>query len=213
MTRWRLGWPATGRLTVHARGTFDFNEGAEVTSRLGGRFGDLSALTAIDLGCGPVTTPIALGVFGVPWKRLISVELFPPYLAALRGKKAAAAEHEILESEIVEAVDALGDDAVDMALMIDVLEHLPRGRALGLLTRLERVARRGIVVFSPIGDVPQEAIDDNEFQRHRSGWRPEDWLRLGYDVEVFEAFHGHLQPPADAAWAIKKLGQGKIGIP
>lgn len=175
-------------------------------ARIRATFGDPALLSAIDLGCGPVETPIARGVFELPWRRLVSVELFPPYLEKLRAKQPGAAEHEILAMEIGHAIDTLPPGSIDVALMIDVLEHQTRRRALDLLVRLERVVRRGVVLFSPVGDVPQDALDGNELQRHRSTWHAEDWLRLGYDVEHYEAFHGHLDPPADAAWAIKRIG-------
>jgi hypothetical protein len=204
LLRRRLGWPERGRLATHPRGTFAFEQGTEVPGRLREAFGDLSRLAAIDLGCGPVETPVAQAVFAVPWRRLVSVELFPPYLEKLRGKQAAAAGHEILECEIGKAVDRLKPGEIDVALMIDVLEHQTREAALRLLERLEQRVR-GIVLFSPVGPAPQDAIDGNELQRHRSTWHPEDWLRLGYDVEHYEALHGHLDPPVDAAWAIKRI--------
>jgi hypothetical protein len=204
IARCRMGRPAAGRLTVHPWGTFCFEDGAEVAGRLRERFGDLTALSAIDLGCGPVATPVARAVFDIPWQSLVSVEAFAPYLEELRGKQAAAAAHRILAMDINDAIASIPDGEIDVVLMIDVLEHLPRGRALRLLTRLERFARLGVAIFSPVGDVPQDAIDGNELQRHRSTWQPEDWLRLGYDVEVYNAFHGQLTPPADAAWALKK---------
>jgi hypothetical protein len=205
ITRWRLGRPARGRLVVHARGSFAFGDGAEVAGRLAAIFGDLSRLSAIDLGCGPSATPVAQGVFNVPWRRLVSVELFPPYLEALRAKRPAAAAHEIWPMDISQAASALAPGQMDLAIMIDVLEHLPRRKALDLLVLLERRARLGVVLFSPLGDIPQDNLDGNALQRHRSAWRAKDWLRLGYDVEAYEAFHGFLSPPADAAWAIKKL--------
>jgi hypothetical protein len=205
ITRWRLGRPARGRLVVRARGSFAFEDGAEVAARLAGVFGDLSKLSAIDLGCGPVATPIAQGVFNVPWRRLVSVELFPPYLEALRAKRPAAAAHEIWPMDIRQATRALTPGQADLAIMIDVLEHQTRRQGLDLLVLLERRARLGVVLFSPLGDVPQDDLDGNALQRHRSAWRAEDWLRLGYDVESYEAFHGQLSPPADAAWAIKKF--------
>jgi hypothetical protein len=205
-TRWRLGRPARGALTFHPWGTFCHEDGCEVARRLGDRFGPPEGLVCADLGCGPVETPMARNIFELPWRKLISVEVFPPYLEKLRSRRPGAAAHEIVEARIETALDRLGPQSVDVALLIDVLEHFSRRDALALLVRLERVARRGIALFSPVGVVPQEAIDANPLQRHRSSWWPEDWLRLGYDVEVYERFHGQLDPPATAAWAFKRLG-------
>ena len=64
----------------------------------------------------------------------------------------------------------------------------------------------GAAIFLPIGRVEQEPYDDNELQRHLSHWGAKDLARLGYDVTVYEGLHGQLDPPADAAWAIKTWG-------
>jgi 2-polyprenyl-3-methyl-5-hydroxy-6-metoxy-1,4-benzoquinol methylase len=200
-----MGWPRRGAVTVHRAGTFAYEQGAEFTARVTGAFGPAEELTVLDLGCGPGETDIARQVLGAPWRRLIQVEAFGPYAGVMRAKTPAAATRELHEMRIPEIFGAIAAGEADIAVMNDVLEHFERGEALALLRRLERFVRRGIVLFSPVGEVAQEPYDGNELQRHRSFWEAEDWARLGYDVEVYEAFHGQLDPPATAAWAIKKL--------
>ena len=212
MTWLKLGRPARGAIRVHPRGSFAFEAGAELARRLEEAFGDLTNLCCADLGCGPAESVIAAQTLQIPWRRLISVEAFPPYVERLRQKSVRAAHHEIHAVRIDEIFDLLGPRPVDVVLLIDVLEHFPRRAALRLLARLEGLARRGIVVFSPIGDVGQDELDGNDLQRHRSMWRPEDWARLGYAVEVYEGFHGQLTPPADAAWAIKQMRNADCGL-
>ena len=203
---WRtMGRPAPGRIVRHPTLTYTFEDGAELPRRLEGVFGDLSRLGAIDLGCGPAESAVARQVLEVPWRRLVSIEAFLPYLNKLREKTARAARHDVYPMRIQQIFGELPAREFDVALMIDVLEHFPQREGLRLLTRLERFAGRGIVLFSPVGLVAQDELDDNALQRHRSAWRPEDWARLGYDVEVYEGFHGQLTPPATAAWAIKRL--------
>ena len=136
---------------------------------------------------------------------MVSVEAFEPYLNKLKEKTVCAANHEIYPMRIEQIFNRLAVRHFDLVLLIDVIEHLPRRRALDLIVRLNQFAQRGIVIFSPIGRVEQEDLDDNDLQRHRSFWKASDWSRLGYDVEVCEGFHGFLDPPASAAWAIKVL--------
>lgn len=205
MTWRKIGRPAKGGIVVHGRNSYPFEAGAELTGRLTEAFGDLSRLTCLDLGCGPGDTAIARQTLEIPWRRLISVEAFLPYVNRLRQKTPRAARHDIFEMRIEKVFDEIAPGEADVALLIDVLEHFPRRPALDLLARLERHVRRGVVLFSPVGHVTQEDLDGNMLQRHRSFWRPEDWARLGYAVEVYEGFHGHMTPPATAAWAIKVL--------
>jgi hypothetical protein len=210
MARRRLGRPRPGSFRTHPRGAFAFEEGADLTGRLEARFGDLSRLCCLDLGSGPGDTVLARQILEIPWRRLIQVEAFPPYVRRLSEKTARSPHRDIRAIRIEESFKTLRKGEADLILLIDVLEHFGRGRALNLLVRAERRAARGVVIFSPVGDVPQEALDGNALQRHRSTWQPDDWIWLGYDVEVFEAFHGQLDPPATAAWAIKSVARDPI---
>ncbi len=206
LARLRLGRPAPGGVKLHPKGSFTFEQGAEATERLSAVFGELSELACIDLGCGAGETVIAKQILNVPWRRLQSVDAFEPYLNKLRQQSARARQHAITELRVEQVFEHFGPGEFDVAILIDVLEHFTRREAIALLVRLERFAGRGVAVFSPVGRVEQDDLDGNAFQCHRSFWLPEDWARLGYDVEVYEAFHGHLDPPATAAWAIKRWG-------
>ncbi|HOE95083.1 MAG TPA: class I SAM-dependent methyltransferase [Candidatus Sumerlaeota bacterium] len=201
--RWRLGRPAPGPIRVHPVGGFTFEDGAELTQRLTAAFGDLAGLSCLDLGAGPGETVIARQILDIPWARLASVEAFHPYLNKLRQRQAAARRHEVLDCRIEHVFGRFRAGEFDLALLIDVLEHFSRRDAVDLLLRLERFVNRGVVIFAPVGIVEQDELDANALQRHRSHWLAEDWSRLGYQVEVYEAFHGQLSPPATAAWAIK----------
>ena len=97
-------------------------------------------------------------------------------------------------------------DDVDVVLLIEVLEHFSRKDALKLLTRLEKICRKGIMIFSPLGEIHREPKDQNALQRFRSSWIGEDFAKLGYDVDVYSGFYREFNPPLDAAWAVKKCG-------
>lgn len=199
-----MGFPRAGEIQFHAHGGYTFEQGADLIGRLRGRFGDLAPLSCIDLGGGPGESAIARQVLEVPWRRLVQVEAFGPYVEQLQGRNAAAQTREIRAKRIEAAVEELQSGEIDLALMIDVIEHFSRADALRLLARLEKKVRTGIALFVPLGDVEQDELDRNPLQRHRSQWEPDALARLGFDVEVYEKFHGQLNPPASAAWAVKK---------
>jgi len=188
------------------KNTYPFEEGAEVAERLTGFFGDLSGLCAADLGAGPGSTAVGSQVFDIPWRRLISVEAFSPYVQELRKRDVRTGEHEIVHRNIEDIFGEFKAGEIDLALIFDVIEHFPRRKALGLLRRLESFLALGVAIFVPLGRVKQDSYDGNSLQRHRSSWKAEDFVRLGYSVTVYEGMHGDLDPPVDGAWALKRWG-------
>jgi len=202
----RMGRPKRGSVTSHEALTYPYEEGIETADRLAADFGDPGKLTVADLGAGPGESDLAARILDIPWRRLISVEAFIPYVDKLRAKKARAERHDILTGQVDHVFDEFKPGEIDLALLIDVLEHFPRWEALALLRRLESFFARGVVIFLPLGKVVQAPYDENELQRHRSSWTGRDLARLGYTVTVYGGLHGHLTPPADAAWAIKRWG-------
>ncbi len=76
----------------------------------------------------------------------------------------------------------LRDDAFDVVVSLDVVEHFPKAEALEFLGELERVARRLVIVLTPNGFVPQPPGEDEPWQEHRCGFEPEEFKAIGYSV-------------------------------
>ncbi|WP_151736641.1 class I SAM-dependent methyltransferase ['Paenibacillus yunnanensis' Narsing Rao et al. 2020] len=84
--------------------------------------------------------------------------------------------------------------------LIDSLEHFTMQEGEELLRKAERIASSRVVVFTPRGFFPQEGKDyfhlqGEYYQRHCSGWEPEDFLQRGYSVTVLKGYH-HAENPA-----------------
>ncbi|MCE3202946.1 class I SAM-dependent methyltransferase [Paenibacillus sonchi] len=84
--------------------------------------------------------------------------------------------------------------------LIDSLEHFTMSEGKELLRKAEVIAAGRVVVFTPRGFFPQEGTDHYHlqgeyYQKHRSGWEPEDFLGLGYAVTVLKGFH-HAENPS-----------------
>jgi hypothetical protein len=115
-----------------------------------------------------------------------------------------------------EAVNFFPEKSVDTVFLVDVIEHLEKEEGRNLLALTEKIARKQVVVFTPLGFMPQHHEDGKDawglngadWQEHKSGWLPEDFSE---DWQFFIAKEFHLidnllQPlekPYGAFWAIK----------
>jgi hypothetical protein len=70
----------------------------------------------------------------------------------------------------------------DVVLCLDVLEHLPKTDGFRLLSEMERIAQRQVIISTPLGHYEQHGIDDNPYQVHRSQWSVSEFERRGYIV-------------------------------
>jgi len=76
----------------------------------------------------------------------------------------------------------------DLALLIDVIEHLDKEEGHRVLAELLERARR-VLIATPWGFRPQE-VTGSPYETHRSGWLPWDfWWR--YRVHELRIFPGH----------------------
>lgn len=71
------------------------------------------------------------------------------------------------------------DRAFDAVVCLDVIEHVPREEGFELLRKMEVLARKTVVVYTPNGFVEQ-AASVNPWQRHVSGWTIDDFKSRGY---------------------------------
>lgn len=74
---------------------------------------------------------------------------------------------------------------VDAVTLIDVVEHLEKEESKKLLSETIAIVNK-VVVFTPNGFMPQ---DDGEWNTHRSGWTPQDFVGDGWEVYIFPNFH------------------------
>lgn len=178
-----------------------------------GRLKDLPLhnATVLNLGAGICGSPISEQLHFLPCRRLIHVEKFEPYMTQLRQMSFAAQQVDFVEEDILAYLRGPAVPRVDIALMIDVLEHMTRPDALFVLKRLKEITRRRILIWLPLGECPIEPIHDNPFQVHLSTWFPDDPEFQGHKVEHFPQFHKHLDPPADAGWVTINTGKGRWG--
>ena len=115
-----------------------------------------------------------------------------------------------------DAVNYFQPKSVDTVFLVDVIEHLEKEEGQKLLAATERIAKQQIVIFTPLGFMPQHhengkdawGLSGASWQEHKSGWLPEDF---GEDWHIYAAKEFHmtdslgriLEIPYGAMWAIK----------
>lgn len=74
------------------------------------------------------------------------------------------------------------DRSFEVAVALDVLEHLEPDVGLQFLAELRRISARDIVVLTPSGFDPQPAAPDQPWMEHRSGWSAPQLEAEGFSV-------------------------------
>ena len=135
--------------------------------------------SVLDLGCGKHSmVPI------IPtWIYTVGVEIFEPYYAAA----VASQRHKLYVQHDILTVD-FPEKSFDAVVLLDVLEHIPKEKGEALLRKIEKIARKKIVIFTPNGFLPQDDFDENPYMDHCSGWTVPEFKNLGYRVHGVRGF-------------------------
>jgi len=128
--------------------------------------------TALDLGCGYDS---AIQHCNVPFS--VGVELFEPYLEESK-KKGIHSQYIKADIRKVE----FKPKGFDAAIAVEVLEHLTKQEGHELLTKMERWAKKKVIITTPNEYLWQNGYDNNPLQEHKSGWSTEELRNLGFKV-------------------------------
>jgi hypothetical protein len=167
--------------------------------------------TVLDIGCG-----IRPQQYITP-ELLICVEPHIEYVEVLKTSLKDA-NAVIIPLDAIKALAGMPDRSIDSIFLIDVIEHMDKDMGVKVLLECERVARQQVVLFTPLGFMPQEIhagdvdgwnLHGGEWQDHKSGWYPEEFA--GWDI--IGCKHLHLQdylgqeitPPYGGFYAVKNV--------
>jgi hypothetical protein len=107
--------------------------------------------------------------------RIVGIEVFP-YESPLHGW----VYDEVIHADVLDVIDRI--DGYDLVLLSDVIEHIEKGPALGLLRRLV-AQNRNVIVCTPLDFFEQE-IHDNEHEHHVSHWTIDDFSEFVFDYDT-----------------------------
>ncbi|GGZ23301.1 hypothetical protein GCM10010387_15530 [Streptomyces inusitatus] len=130
-------------------------------------YGQIRPHTVIDIGAGCGTYAQAVRARS-EWKgRWTAVEAWEPYVERFGLH---ALYDDVVVADAREMVDPFF--RVDLVVAGDVLEHMPRADAVGLLDEV-RVQAAHLIVSVPVLHLDQGAVYGNPFEEHVAHWSAE----------------------------------------
>lgn len=140
---------------------------------------DKSAETLLDVGSGK-GLPMEMLKTHMGFKKTVGVDLFEPYIKEAKTK---AIHDEYVLGDVRRMT--FQDKSFDVVISLQVLEHMPKKDAWKLLDKMERIAKKQVIVATPIGEMYHPAEDANPLQLHKSTFEPQDFQEHGYRVLKF----------------------------
>lgn len=172
------------------------------------------SVSSIDIGCGIKPNNL------LKTKQHICVEPFIEYVNLIKDL-IPFERYIILNATWEKALILFPDKSIDNIIFSDVIEHLEKNDGIALINECERIAKKQIILFTPLGFMPQVIEEDKmdgwgmkggSFQEHKSGWNLDDFDER-WDIFCAKEYHFHdhegnkFEKPYGAFWAIKNIPQ------
>ena len=122
-------------------------------------------------------------------------------------------------------MNTLSPKSIDTVVALDFIEHLTKEEGLAFLLEAERIARKQVIIFTPLGYYPQsyETSDEKDrwgmlggqWQTHHSGWEPTDfppeWKIIGCrNFHMVDQHFQALEQPHGCIWAIRTFTHDSV---
>jgi len=131
--------------------------------------------SVLDVGCGN-DSPI--GRITRTYKSE-GIDIYPKCIAVSRKRKL----HDKYKlGDVKNLSKYYKPKSFEVAVCIDVVEHLTKKQSLKMIKEMEKIARKKVIIMTPRGYIDQHDYDGNPYQEHHSGWEVSDFRALGYKV-------------------------------
>lgn len=135
-----------------------------------------SCKTLLDLGCGANSN---VKFFRDKIEHSVGMDIHKGDLE--KSKKAKIHDRYILD-DVMNVDRHCKENSFDAVISIGLVEHLKKKDSLLLMKKMEKIARKLVIIGTPNGFIPQEEYDNNPFQIHQSGFSNQDFQERGYTV-------------------------------
>jgi len=135
---------------------------------------DRSAQSCLDVGCGRGSFKIIQGFYSV------GCDIHQSYLIKARKK---GYYDNLVRCDVRQL--PFKPKSFDIAICVEVIEHLDKAGGIELLRQMEGIASRQIIMTTPWGYYPMKEREDNPYLFHLSGWLPQEFQERGYKTYPF----------------------------
>ncbi len=140
------------------------------------KIADSSAKNILDVACGK-GLPMMVLKQKINFREIYGVDLYEPYINFCKQKGI---------HDFYTLCDArklpFKNKTFDIVMALQVLEHIDKKESFKVLEDLERIARKQVIISTPIGKTFHPAVDGNKLQLHKSGFVPKELEEKGYKV-------------------------------
>jgi len=137
----------------------------------------VDATSIVDVGCGRGIIGALCRIYREP-TRLVGVDGYQPSLDFCE-------RHKLYDQSVLWDLQKVPmpfhGKEFQVAVCVEVIEHLPRSEAAALLGELARIAKR-VIVTTPTVFHEQPLYDGNPHQAHLSRWTVRDFRESGFHV-------------------------------
>src|SRR5712692_5508659 len=135
------------------------------------------ATSIVDVGCGRGIIGALCRIYREP-ARLVGIDSYQPSLDFCDRHKLY---DQCVRWELQKLPMPFDEKEFQVAICVEVVEHLPRDEAASLLRELARIAKR-VIVTTPNVFFEQPDYDGNPHQAHLSRWTVRDFRKIGFNV-------------------------------
>ena len=135
-----------------------------------------SGLTLLDVGCGS-NSPIQR--FSKTFKYSVGIDGFQP---SIDRSNAKGIHNEYVLMNVMDIETKFNERSFDYVIASDLIEHLTKADGEKLISMMEKIARKRVIIFTPNGFLEQREYDGNKYQVHLSGWEVDEMRKKGYNV-------------------------------
>lgn len=148
--------------------------------------------SVLDVACG-----LSLRSKFIPTSIRVGVDIYEEYFKHIE----ADVPYVVVKHDVRLLHKIFPPKSFDLVIALDIVEHLHKADALYMIKQCEAIARKAVVIETPLGFIPQN-IDilghgGHEYQTHHSGWTVKEFEDLGYTVTIRDYLMSDVQRHTD----------------
>lgn len=130
----------------------------------------------LDLGCGK-NSP--LGRLKKRKNYTVGVDIFEKYIDISKKKEI---HDKYLLLNVLDIDKEISPKSFDCVILLDIIEHLKKINGLKLIKKVEKIAKKKIIISTPNGYIQQHEYHHNIYQIHKSGWDLKIFRKLNFRI-------------------------------